>query len=227
MTLQAPLSELFTRSKFMILDFAHIPVDTKPEENIQLFFEECEHQGRNPRLPENRQQFNNSMLTSTGMRYLVSQYGEDRSAMLVGSQIAREGRTLHMGIDIFSKNLENVYAPCDGEIVRTGFEDEAHSYGHYIILKPSEDIGVLFFFGHLSKELPALGSVHAGDQIATLGDYHNNENGGWSRHLHLQCIRSLPAEGQTPIGYASKTSFEEQRGNFPNPFDYFPQWHVL
>jgi murein DD-endopeptidase MepM/ murein hydrolase activator NlpD len=224
MTFAEPLPELFTRARWMILDFSEIPQDVPGEENIRLFFEECEKRGLNPRLPENRQQFNNRMITATGARYLVSRYGEDRSAMLAGSQIAVEGRTLHMGIDIFSQDLEPVFAPCDGDIVRVGFEDEAHSYGHYVILKPRADIGASIFLGHLSKDLPATGPVKAGERIAALGDYHRNENGGWSRHLHLQFIRELPPEGQTPIGYSSRENFPENSQKFPDPFTFLTDW---
>lgn len=224
MTFTEPLPELFTRSRLMILDFSEIPPDVRGEENIRLFFEDCEKRGLNPRLPENRQQFNNRMLQATGARYLVSRYGEDRSAMLAGSQIAKEGRTLHMGIDIFSQNLEPVFAPCDGEIVRVGFEDEAHSYGHYVILKPSIDIGAYIFLGHLSKNLPGIGPVQAGERIAALGDYHENENGGWSRHLHLQFVCELPPEGQTPIGYSSRENFPENSRKFPDPHAFLTEW---
>lgn len=224
MTFTEPLPQLFTRSKIMILDFSEIPEGVPATENIQLFFTDCEAHGQNPRLPENRQQFNNRMLAATGERYLVSRYAEDRSAMLTGSQIAKEGRTLHMGIDIFSKNLEPVSAPCDGDIVRVGFEGEAHSYGHYLILQPADFQGVYIFMGHLSKSLPDLGPIKAGQHIATLGGYEHNENGGWSRHLHLQFIRELPPEGKTPIGYSSRAAFPENSQSFPNPFDFLPEW---
>ncbi|HSW99952.1 MAG TPA: peptidoglycan DD-metalloendopeptidase family protein [Patescibacteria group bacterium] len=221
-----PLPNLFTSSQLMILDFADIPEDTPDEANIRLFFADCERRGINPRLPENRQQFNNRLLTTSGVQYVVSRYGEDRSAMLTGSQIAKEGRTLHMGIDIFCKDLAPVFAPCDGEIIRTGFEDESHSYGYYLLLKPTEDLGTYIFLGHLSKELPELGYVKAGDRIATLGDYAHNENGGWSRHLHLQCCTEIPPEGKTPIGYSTKQTFFENSQRFPDPFRYFPQWRL-
>lgn len=220
-----PLQEMFTQSKLMILDFALIPRGLPTAENIQLFFETQSKAGVNPRLPEHRQVFNNRMLTETGARYLVSQYGEDRSAMLAGSSIADEGRTLHMGIDIFSRELETVYAPCDGTIVRASYEDQDHGYGHYIVFKPN-NAEVYFFMGHLSKKLPQLGAVKAGEAIATLGDFHDQENGGWTRHLHLQICTELPPEGQTPIGYSTKQAFAVNSLKFPNPSNYFPDWRL-
>ncbi len=229
MALREPLPELFQRSKFMTLDFSQIPADTPAVENIQMFFAEREQAGINPRLPEVRQQFNDRMPTATGMRYLVSRYGEDRAAMLKGSRIGIEGRTLHMGIDAFSSDLEPVLAPCDGEVVRAAHDGVESSYGNYVILKPDEtgpDMPNYMFFGHLGGGLSALGRVVAGDQIGTIGDHRGNENGGWSRHLHLQMLAELPPEGQVPIGYSTRAAFPENSRRFPDPMQFFPNWHI-
>lgn len=226
MQLHAPLPQLFTRSRLMILDFNQIPPTLTSIENIQTFFEACTLSGHNPRLPQHRQRFNNQMLEATGARYLVSRYGEDRAAMLAGSAIAAEGRTLHMGIDIFSKDLETVYAPCDGRIVRTGREPQDHGYGNYLILQPAHLPGIYFFFGHLAQRLPRVVNVRAGQPIAALGDYHLNENGGWSRHLHLQVLTELPLVGETPIGYSSRATFARNSRLFPDPMLYFPNWRI-
>ena len=222
--LREPLEDLFIRSKTLILDFAQIPNDAPKTENIKIFFEACAKEGTDPRLPQNRQRFNDRLLAATGKRYLVSRYAEDRSAMLLGSHIAKEGRVLHLGIDIFSKDLERVYAPCDGKIVRTGKEIEPHGYGYYVILQPNHIDGIYFFLGHLSKDLPPLGSVQAGQPIARLGDFRDTENGGWSRHLHLQVLTVLPPEGQTPPGYATKTTIARLGQLYPDPLPYFPNW---
>lgn len=224
--MRPPLNELFTRSKLMILDFSQIPATLPRDQNIQLFFEQCEAASRNPRLPENRQKFNDQMLKSTGTRYLVSRYAEDRQAMLTGSVIAKEGRTLHMGIDIFSKDQETVYAPCDGTIVRAEYEEQDHGYGHYIIIEPDDKPGFYIFLGHLAKDLPKLRHVRAGEAIAQLGDYRNAENGGWSRHLHLQIITELPPKGETPIGYSSTATFAANAQKFPDPMPFFPDWQI-
>ncbi len=226
MRTHAPLDGLFDQSRLMILDFTQIPSGTPDTQNIAVFFKKCEAERLNPRLPENRQKFNNSMLKATGARYLVSRYGEDRKAMLTGSVIAEQGRTLHMGIDIFSKEQETVYAPCDGTIVRAAYEEQSHGYGHYVMLQSEEDPKIYFFLGHLSKDLPKLGPVKAGDPIAVLGDYHNEENGGWSRHLHLQIATYLPSKGTTPDGYSTAKDFPTNSTRCPDPMPFFPDWHV-
>ena len=224
MKLAEPMHEMFSRSRLLVLDFSEIADGN--EHSIKDYFEECERSGINPRLPENRQRFNDQLLARTGARYLISRYAEDRIAMLAGSEIAREGRTIHMGVDMFSTMLETIYAPCDGRIVETGLEDEPHGYGHYLIMQPDGIEDTYFFFGHLSRRLPAKRAVKLGDAIANLGDYVDNENGGWSRHLHFQVLKDLPEPGQTPQGYATKANFSAMSKAFPDPMPYFPDWEI-
>ena len=219
-----PLSSLFTNSKRIILDFKLIPPNTPSEENIMLYFEEMEARGLDPSTAQNRQKFNDAMIARTDIRYLVGDYGEDRSSMLRGSEILAQGRTLHLGIDIFATNLESVYSPCDGEIIRSGYEKQASGYGYYLIIKPANTDNLYVFLGHLGKYMAKLGKIKAGDKIAQLGDYKNNENGGWSRHLHLQMLTSLPPDGETQIGYSSLNDFEANSQKYPDPKDYF-NWH--
>ncbi|MDB5185175.1 MAG: Peptidase [Candidatus Saccharibacteria bacterium] len=221
-----PLQNLFTDSRRLILNFDDIPADTPPAESIASYFEAMTQKGLNPRLPEHRQQFNDQLLASTGKRYLVSQYGEDRRSMLAGSAIAEAGRTIHLGIDIFSKDLEPVLAPCDGTIVRVGREPESHSFGNYLILRPANKQLPLVFLGHLSADLPQPGLVTVGQTIARLGDYHDNENGGWSRHLHLQLLSELPPEIEVPLGYSSQQAFAENSQAYPDPVPYFLDWDL-
>lgn len=224
MKLRPLFEDLENRSRLMILDFREILVGTPADESIEHFFKESEASGINPRLPENRQAFNDRLLDKTGARYLISRYGEDRISMLQGSSIAEEGRTIHLGIDIFSKACEPLFAPCDGTVVRVGREPEAHSFGYYLIFEPAESLGVYIFLGHLSSELPAVGQyIEAGQTIARLGDYRNGENGGWSRHLHLQMLRELPLEDTAPVGYSTRADFTRYQQEFPDPSEYFPE----
>jgi hypothetical protein len=145
---------------------------------------------------------------------------------LAGSSIAKEGRTYHLGIDIFSHDLEPVFAPCDGEIVRVGREPEDHSFGNYVILRSADGSLPLFFFGHLGFELPQPGPVSKGQVIGRLGDYTENENGGWSRHLHLQCLSKLPPKSVVPPGYAAKSDFLLAKSQYPDPLQFFSDWKL-
>lgn len=216
-----PLRELYTRSKLLHLDFSLIPTDAVWQNNIANFFEQCQKEGLDPRAPENRQRFNDQFMEYNNVRYAVSQYAEDRSSMLQGSQIAKENRVYHLGIDIFATKLEEVFAPCSGEIIVTDQESEWHSFGYFSILKPDDKSLPYIFFGHLGSEYRAFGRVKAGDRIAILGDYKNGENGGWSRHLHLQMLRDLPKSERGPLGYSSKENLELALEQYPDPLKYF------
>ena len=222
--IRPPLEELFTRSRWLTLDFAHIREDIPDSQNIQRFFEQCAREGTDPTFPEQRQAFNDQLLAETGARYLVSRYGEDRAAMLAGSSIAREGRTLHLGIDIFCRDQETVYAPCDGEVIASGREPQEHSFGHYLVFKPA-DQDIYLFFGHLSAEPPIRrGLVTAGQPLARLGDHVSGENGGCSRHLHLQLFSRTPIGQADLIGYSHRTDFETNQRLYPDPMSLFPHW---
>lgn len=212
------LPQLFTESEIMILDFNQIPSDLPEYKNIKAYFSSCIEKGIDPKLPENRQKFNNDFLEKTGGRYLIGSYAEDRVEMLRGSQIEKEGRTIHLGIDVSSRNLEDVFAPSDGEIVAVGREPGNHSFGHYLIFKPVDQLTHNYIFlGHLSSDLPVLGKVVAGDRICRLGDFTNGENGGWSRHLHVQLLKNLPKGSELPKGYSTKENLAQNLIEYPDP----------
>ena len=212
------LPQLFTKSEIMILDFSQLPADLPEYKNIKTYFSACVKNGVNPKLPENRQRFNNQYLERAGLRYLISRYAEDRIEMLRGSKIEKEERTIHMGIDIFSKDLEDIFAPSDGEIVASGKETCDHSFGHYLIFKPVEELTHNYIFlGHISSDLLRNGIVKAGQKIATLGDFKNGENGGWSRHLHVQLLKNLPNKDLLPKGYSTKEALAQNIIQHPDP----------
>lgn len=225
MNLSEPLEGLFEHSRIVKLDFAQLDDSTPEWENVESYFKRTQENNINPRLPENRQQFNNTMLDKTGARYLIGRHGEDRIAMLADTPAGKQGRTIHMAIDIFSKDLEPVYAPCDGEIIRSDYEEGFGEYGNYLFFKPANQ-DFCIFFGHLSAEKISVGSVKEGQMIAHLGGYVGNENGGWSRHLHLQIVTQLPIEGETPDGYSTKEEFEANARIYPDPMDYFSDWKM-
>lgn len=192
---------------------------------MQVFFDRTAREGKNPRSPEARQHFNNQLLKKFNCRYLIGRYGEDRQAMLADTPAGKEGRTIHMAIDIFSRDLEPVLAPCDGTIVRSEYEKGFGEYGNYLILQP-ERADYFIFFGHLSSDKLDNVSVTRGQEIARLGDYTNNENGGWSRHLHLQILKQLPLNGATPDGYSDRLNLAKNQARYPNPLEYFTDWHI-
>lgn len=107
-----------------------------------------------------------------------------------------EGRTVHLGIDLFAEAGRPVLAPLDGVV--HSFADNARpfDYGPTIILEHrldglSEPIYTLY--GHLSRaSLSGLAPgrpVRRGEPFAAVGPCP--ENGGWPPHLHFQVILDL------------------------------------
>lgn len=224
--LSEPLINLYTRSRILVLDFSNIPANAPDDENIEAFFNDSIRSNSNPRLPENRQRFNDQLLEKTGALYLIGQYGENRISMLNDTPAGSQGRTIHMALDIFTKDMEPIFAPCDGNIQVVGYESGFGEYGHYLIFKPA-DTDIYLFFGHLSANMEAVGPVRRGDSIARIGSYIDNENGGWSRHLHLQVLTELPSAGKTPDGYSTRKDFEANRRSYPDPKKYFTEWSLI
>lgn len=224
--LQEVLPELFVRSEILPLYFADI-TEADEHKDIEAYIWEQEQLGNNPREASSRQRFNEQVLETTGARYLIGRYAENRENILSpDSHMVREGRTFHLGIDAFCKNQEPVYAPCDGEIVVSAYEPGAYNYGNYIIFRPDDAALPYIFFGHLAGDRHSVGRVSAGEQIARLGGYDELENGGWSIHLHLQLLTELPPDGETPIGYSTIDNLAVNQERFPDPQSIFPVWEV-
>ncbi len=221
------MPELFTRSELLVWNFAEIS-EADANKNIQEYMAEREQRGEDPRDAFHRQAFNERVLSHSNARYLIGRYGENRIDILGrGSHMANEGRTYHLAIDIFSRNQEPLFAPCDGEIVVSAYEPGEHNYGNYLILRPSDATLPYIFFGHLdAAHRHPLGPVRAGQQIGRLGSYEHLENGGWSVHLHLQLLRELPPEGEAPIGYSTLADLPINQQRFPDPQSLFPAWEV-
>lgn len=219
------MPELFTRSEVLIWNFSDL-TEADSHKNIQQYMQEQQKLGKDPRDAFHRQDFNNKVLEQSSARYLIGRYGEDRRDILKGSHIAKEGRTYHLAIDIFSKDQEPVLAPCDGKIVARAYEPGLHNYGHYLIFRPDNISIPYIFFGHLASDMSDLGEVRAGQQIARLGSFENLENGGWSIHLHLQMLVELPVEGQSPIGYSRLDDLSKNMKRFPDPLSIFTEWEI-
>jgi murein DD-endopeptidase MepM/ murein hydrolase activator NlpD len=219
---------LAERSRLLVLDFDQIGSETPPYANIQTFFQAAAKQNIDPRAPSARQAFNNSALEAYQAKFLIARYGEDRRAMLAGSAIAAEGRTIHLGIDIFATELETVFAPCDAMVTVVDQEKQSHSFGHYIVLQSINQAMPYIFLGHLAQSALEPGvHVKAGQHIAKLGDYVDNENGGWSRHLHLQMMRTLPRSPKELVGYSTKQDFSNNTEKFPDPALFFAEFQTI
>ncbi len=132
------------------------------------------------------------------MLYGYGLYGEKRRVYQADQYRDASGpepRARHLGIDIFAPAGTPVTAPLSGRVHRVAYNADPLDYGHTVILEHKTEDGTPFWtlYGHLGQPLVAEGaSVDAGQNIAPLGDWH--ENGGWAPHLHFQIITSLLAQ---------------------------------
>jgi len=115
-----------------------------------------------------------------------------------------EGRTVHIGIDLFREPGAPVYSPLDGIVHSFRNNAAPQDYGPTIVLKHSVDNGRLEFFslyGHLSADsLAGLfkgKAILRGERLGSVGAFP--ENGDWPPHLHFQLITDmLGKEGDFP-----------------------------
>jgi 4-aminobutyrate aminotransferase-like enzyme/Ser/Thr protein kinase RdoA (MazF antagonist) len=129
----------------------------------------------------------------------VGRYNEARSVytsplFASNTNPTNEGRTIHLGIDLFADPGTVVSTPFDATVHAFADNRAALDYGPVVILRHEAD-GLEFFtlYGHLSRE--SLSGFRVGDRImrgqsfARIGTAV--ENGGWSPHLHFQIILDL------------------------------------
>jgi 4-aminobutyrate aminotransferase-like enzyme/Ser/Thr protein kinase RdoA (MazF antagonist) len=115
-----------------------------------------------------------------------------------------EGRSVHVGLDVFAEPGSPVHAPLDAVV--QSVQDNAHpfDYGPTVILEHPATAGRPAFFtlyGHLRRAsiagLKKGMAVRKGAKIAEIGPFP--ENGGWPPHLHFQIILDmLGMEGDYP-----------------------------
>ena len=145
-----------------------------------------------------------AVLEKEKKKYGIGRYVEPR--ILYSSDVFQkqrfsydEDRTVHLGMDIFAPEYSPVYAPIDGLVHRFSYNPGRLDYGNMIILSHRSGSGNLFYtlYGHLaSKSLTDLEEgkkIRRGEVFAWLGN--ENENGGWSPHLHFQILTHLLGYG--------------------------------
>ncbi len=139
-------------------------------------------------------------MEDAGSRLGIGRYNEARviytvDAFKVETDTAPEYRTIHLGLDLFARPGEPVYAFLGGRVHSFQNNTAHQDYGPTIILSHETDSGILFYslYGHLSAtSLDGLEPgmpVSSGQAIGTIGT--SAENGGWAPHLHLQLITDL------------------------------------
>lgn len=148
----------------------------------------------------------------------VGGYNEKRENMYLAPQYESR-RNIHMGIDVWAKAGEPVFAALGGEVVYTANHNQDGNYGATIVLKHLLNENEIFaLYGHLAikslqQSTPGR-RVKAGDVIGWLGS--EDENGNWPPHLHYQLGWNDPGEADMP-GVVSDNERNEALKNYPDP----------
>lgn len=130
-------------------------------------------------------------------------------------------RSVHLGVDLFAPAGTPVYAGHDGTVEYFNDNNVHLDYGPVIILRHETENHIPFWtlYGHLSRpslENLSIGKVvKAGEQIATMGEEH--ENVGWPPHTHFQLLTSLCGMGLDVYGVAPLDELPLWRSISPNP----------
>lgn len=153
--------------------------------------------------------------------YLIGGYLENRM-IYKRFDLFQNGpaRTIHLGVDIWAPAGTSVFTPLDAVVHSFAFNDNPGDYGTTLILQhhlATEKFYTLY--GHLASAAlnhwePGM-LFKAGEQVALLGNYH--ENGNWPPHLHFQIIHDLNNyKGDYP-GVCSRNEVIEFQRNCPDP----------
>ncbi|MFW9954457.1 MAG: aminotransferase class III-fold pyridoxal phosphate-dependent enzyme [Candidatus Thorarchaeota archaeon] len=141
----------------------------------------------------------NAKLEEDQAKVGIGRYNEARM-IYAGPQystpgISDESRTVHIAVDLFSREGTKIYAPLEGIVHSFKNNDLPYDNGPTIVLEHGIPNGLKFYtlYGHLSKEsiarLEVGQHISCGQELADVGQYP--ENGGWPPHLHFQIILDM------------------------------------
>lgn len=143
-----------------------------------------------------------------------------RSQLFDSPQPGEEPRRFHLGTDIWGKALTPVFAPLDGIIHSTGWNDRPGDYGATIILSHLLD-GMSFhtLYGHLSlrflERWQEGNIIKKGERLAEFGI--PAENGQWPPHLHFQVIGDMQHKNGDYPGVCKYGERKAYLENCPDP----------
>lgn len=154
----------------------------------------------------------------------IGRYDERRTTAMYNSALYADGRTIHMGIDIWGPAGTSVYAFSEGLVYAVERHDGPRNYGPTIITEhnvPVEGLSADRFwvlYGHLSVASLSLHEpgdrIEAGDVLGAFG--REAVNGGWAPHLHLQLSVVEPKDSDMP-GVVHPDQREAARLTYPDP----------
>lgn len=166
-----------------------------------------------------------SQLQKNNARYGIGGYAEHRtiykvSTVFDGDTMNEEPRRLHLGMDIWGKELTAIMSPMDGVVHSFAFNNNFGDYGATIILSHRIE-GVSFFtlYGHLSlnslKNIKKGQCIEKGEKFCEFGI--PIENGHWPPHLHFQIIIDIEDYIGDYPGVCKFSEKEKWLANSPDP----------
>ena len=167
--------------------------------------------------------------------YSIGKYNEVRSNMYEQELFLKESepRTIHMGIDIGAPTKTEVYTFDDAQVVFQELRSAPGDYGNCMILEyiwqqnyplranryainKGESYWALY--GHLSAQALKLHQpgnyVKKGTCIGFVGA--DDENGGWTPHLHFQLSIVKPQTCDLP-GVVGQSEHQNALNHYPDP----------
>jgi peptidoglycan LD-endopeptidase LytH len=145
-------------------------------------------------------------------------YCEKRENMYLADHFGNR-RNIHMGIDIWARAGEPVFAPLKGRVAYVANRSRRGDYGGTLILSHhirGEELYALY--GHLSPE--SISHFKRGDMVKTgekVGELGlEDDNGNWPPHLHYQVSWSDPGEADMP-GVVDANDLEQAKETYPDP----------
>jgi 4-aminobutyrate aminotransferase-like enzyme/Ser/Thr protein kinase RdoA (MazF antagonist) len=160
----------------------------------------------------------------------VGGYGEIRpfyntDAYILPSNNGRQWRTVHLGLDIWTKVGTPVFAAFDGTIYSLKDNKGDDNYGPTIILEHEVNADLTFYtlYGHLSpifEHLEIGQTIKKGEEIATIGTFP--QNGNWADHLHFQIILDMLGQTGDFFGVCTPNDKAIWLSICPNPLEPTP-----
>lgn len=183
----------------------------------------------NPELDEididNTEEFSKyifNKLDKAGSPVGIGKYNENRT-IYQKSSLFDEGpnsRTIHLGIDLWTKGITPVYAPIDGIIHSFRNNNNFGDYGPTVILEHNIK-GIRFYtlYGHLTNDSinnkKEGMSIQKGEQLAKIG--LPPVNGDWPPHLHFQIISDMKGKKGDFPGVSNLSNREKNLKNCLDP----------
>lgn len=164
---------------------------------------------------------------AAGALYGFGGYMEDREVYRRSTHFsAGDGppRSIHLGVDIWTREETPVHLPLDGKIHSFQVNATYGDYGPTIIVE-HQLAGQTFFslYGHLSMQ--SLDGLHSGMELAAgeafcrIGD--SRVNGDWPPHLHFQLITDMQGKMGDFPGVCLAAERDKYRELCPSPAVFF------